>query len=61
MEGGQGSLIRRPGGDHTDMCELRGVVGGGLMGLLVYDDVEFMLNINLDLVTHRKEELQLLS
>jgi len=31
------------------------------MGLLVYDDVEFMLNINLDLVTHRKEELQLLS
>ena len=56
-------MIRRPGGDHTDMCELRGVVGGGLMGLLVYDDVEFMLNINLDLVTvtYRKEEVQQLS
>ena len=31
-----------------------------LEGLLVYDDVEFMLNSNLDLVTHRKEESQLL-
>jgi hypothetical protein len=33
------------------------------MGLLVYDDGEFMLNVNFDLVTvtYRKEEIQLLS